>query len=442
MKRLAIWTMRDPLTTKVSIHGLAEVIHDRNHLARSLTDSWTHSMAQKKKHDIETRKADKRQQVLDYKLGVREKELAELTGYTDRLIAEIKDLQSMIKVLKRDEKLLITQLRDKSLHAKRLSSHVSEMQADLDEMNQTVKLQQELLEEIKWSRKTAVDTSIELTSQHRIVSQQRDDAQRAVIHLTSLISSQIAFVERVMSSLLIYSGRFKNNEIEDLKSERSRKRRSFSPLRSSDISRKLTFGRQSPSQSPPKPAYDNTRRHTTDFSQALTSGRASPVARMSQFIQLEDADGSSFADKVNLVTEIVHKITEQCNSAIKDLAATERLNIADLDEKLRLYSQAKSTTENQKIRSRKDTIVQDDLFRRRESTDDETSIGCVTPSLDSRASTAFSGSIRRTYRWDEREESPLVQTTVIVEETETAGLEDERQWRLLELRDGNHRKGL
>lgn len=423
LKHFTLWRIRNPHSTQIRIQDLAEIKHDRNSLARSLNDSWTYYIAQKKKTDLEAKESDRRQQLLNHELGARDKEFAELSECTEQLIDKIKQLQTRVKELRTDKKCMSVELQDKTLHAQRLSNHVSELQMELSDANNTLILQQQLLEEIEMSRKTAVTSSSELDNQHRIVLQQRDNAQRAVIHLTSLISSQLAFIERVMSSFLACPSRSKQRDIGDPTSDRSRKHRSFSPLGTPESQRKLIFASQSPTRTPTKVPSSDSRRHTADLSIAPTSGRSSPVHRLSRLTQTINQDESqSFMERVGLVSDAIRMISEQCSIAVKDLATTENPSNADSQDEISPQTPAPSADLETEASSKGSPASARSTLQR--ISIDTMSALSRTPSLDSRASTALSGSVIRPHHHREaKEESThVVQTTAILEETSETGV--------------------
>jgi len=214
------------------------------------------------------------------------------------------------------ENLRVTnQLRDKTVHAKQISNHVTELLSELKDANKTMADQSELLEEMERSRKDNLATCSELETRCHMVSQERDEAHRAVIHLNSLISG----LERVMTSLIAQPSRPASKQ-----ELRNARRRSFQSLPSS------------PAAPSPPPAQfplhrcasandvlPESKRHTTDFSVAMESPRGatqSEIRRSGLWQSTLPDDESSFKEKVGAVATTVQKINAQCRAAVQELA--------------------------------------------------------------------------------------------------------------------------
>ena len=276
-KLLAVWKNMTQ-STKVREKDLAEIIHDRNNIARSLDEAWREYINFKHRADLRTVAHRTSEAKLNSDLDKQKKDFEELSECTEQLIEETRDLQSAIGQKTREIARVERQLTDKTTHAKQMSSHVSELSTELDAANTTLKAQQDLLDEMENSRSR--DT----------VSQERDDAQRAVIHLTSLISGQVAYIERVMASLISPSRPGSQQDLrKDATKRQSMMRRSPSPQMSPTIRRM------------------SSRRNIVDLQDR----------RLSQTIQETD----SFDEKIRIITETVRKINNNCFAAIEDLAS-------------------------------------------------------------------------------------------------------------------------
>ena len=159
-----------------------------------------------------------------------------------------------------------------------------------------------------------------------ITIQGRDEAHRAVIHLTSLISGQTIYIERVLSSLIMKPCRSNFQQESSGPRSETKKRRSFQGLQTS-----------SPQISPVllqfpllKPVHENmseSRRRSTEYSQAALARLNAAIAvhtppekGMSQIEWSDSAQNASFKEKLGAVADTVHKINQQCLAAIQDLA--------------------------------------------------------------------------------------------------------------------------
>ena len=345
IKYLAIWKRIGTPTQKVQREELVNIIHHRNHLSRSLDEAWREHLDVKRRSDLRMIAHQKSMALMDAEVEKGKQDFQELSECTAELIEETRQLQSVINQRNKDLSRITQELKDKTTHARQMSSHASELQSELNAASKALKSQQEMLDGLK------------TRSSKKTLSQERDNSQRAVIHLTSLISGQMAYIERVMASLITPS---RPNSQQDMRKE---------------VSKRMSLQRSGSPQSPISPVPQSrpmpSRRNTVD----LSNRKQNQVSQ----------DPESFEDKIRLISETVRKINNQCFQAIEDLAARR---------------EEKSTSDNS-------------------SSDDEDRLTNMrTPDLDSRADTALSGSIAGTINGEEPY-SPAPRIQAIVEEVES-----------------------
>ena len=310
-------------STKVSARDLAGMAHNRNFLSRSVDEAWQAYIKFKRRSDVKVLDLLKRETSLEADLQTQKKEYTELSECTEALVDETGQLQTRVNQQMRENVGLGSQLRDKALHAKQLSNHVSELQSELKEAQKTLSVQQGLLDEIERSRNNSRASKSEMEHRCLLLTQERDEAHRAVIHLTSLISSQITYIERVISSLLVTQPPRPSSAQENRKSVR----RSFQSLNpnSPGLSPILS---QFPLLKPEHETTPDSKRHTTDFSQSVVNPLAAAIAAHAAQVRSGSSlsqselpeDEPSIRDKVGAVASTVQKINDQCRAAIQDLA--------------------------------------------------------------------------------------------------------------------------
>ena len=351
-KFLALWRNIGQQTEKLHEEDVAKIVHHRNHLSRSLDEAWREYIDMKRRSDLRNVEHRKSIATLNVDIDKGKKDFAELSECTESLIEETRSLQAVVNQRTREITKITQELTDKSLHAKQMSSHVVELQGELNTATQALGHQKKLLDDM--TAKSSKDSLL----------LERDNSQRAVIHLTSLISGQMAYIERVMNSILNPS---RPSSQQDFRKENNKRR---------------TFQRSpSPQHSPVPNERRMHSRTNTDTSQANGADRS--TRRLSQIVQETD----SFEDKLRVISETVKKINNQCFQAIEDLAA-KREGKVELQELSEL--------------------------------DEERFAFMRTPDLDSRADTALSGSIAGTLAQDDDElPSPHPRIQAIAEEVES-----------------------
>jgi hypothetical protein len=305
-----------------------------------MTDAWQEYIKLKARSDVKDLAVSERMQHLEKSLHTKEKEFAELCECAEEMIEEIREFRVAINQQRRDNATVSLQLRDKVTHAKQLSSHVSELQSELRDSYRTIALQQELLQKVEGARG---DLSL-FERQCHLVSQERDEAYRAVIHLTSLISSQTTYIERVMASLFAESTRSAwQNQTKISKRRSFQSTASLSPQHSPILSHFPLL----------KPAHEfggDSRRHTIDFSRSAASP-SPPLSAGGHILTLTDSGETepSIQEKVGAVAATVRKINEQCLAAIQDLAKKE----IDISNRSTLPSMPTSNGKNSETNSPK-----------------------------------------------------------------------------------------
>jgi predicted nucleic acid-binding Zn-ribbon protein len=360
-KFITAWRNLGRDTQKVQKEDLAKIVHHRNNLSRSLDEAWREYIDMKRRSDMRTIAHQKSIISLHADIDKGKKDFQELSECTEQLIDEMRQLQSVINTRNKEVGRLSEQLKDKTTHAKQMTNHVAELQSELDQASKTLKVQQEMLDEIK------------TRSTKDALSQERDNSQRAVIHLTSLISGQMAYVERVLASLIAPS---RPGSQQDLRKGKGKEvDRSPSPGTPVSPAPRLTRRMSS-------------RRNTMDFSQqSVVTDRSNK--RFSQIVREAD----SIEEKVKLISDTVRRINSQCFQAIEDLASQRNTKAP------RVY----------------DSSSGDEGERAVSTLSNMSSV----PDLDSRAETSLSGSVAELSPHPQEGDEDAVRIQAIAEELES-----------------------
>jgi hypothetical protein len=410
----ALDTMKNQ-QVKVNVRDLTTMVHDRNNFARNSTDAWDTYIKLKRRTDIKIGDLLKREQELESSVEDQKKEFAELSECTEQLIEDTRQLQKVVNTQKKENTLVASQLKDKTVHAKQLSSHVAELQSELKEANHTLQVQEELLSEVERSR----DSAKTFENRFQAVSSERDEAHRAVIHLTSLISGQITYIERVLASLVNPSRPSSRTE------NRASRRRSFQSLAGGSPVPSPTFA---------------SRRHTADFSNAMAPlsaaisayGQNRSASPLSQMESTEDEP--SLKDKVGAVAATVRKINQQCIAAIQELNDKRAELDATADEAQSPVPAASPSPVQQSpslvsrlIAQRREEFSDSDVSSQmsRDTKATFTSAYSSVPDLESRMSTIRTDSASDFHEEETLQEKAEPRIQSIVEEDENEGEQNE-----------------
>lgn len=334
--------VKKPLMTKVSMRHLNEIIRERNQYSRDAMEAWQDFINLKGRMDMELSKTTKRNNFLVEELEswkqqvrfVRYPQLQMLTSmqflkfqaFAEQLTKETQDLKVKIESHKRENRrlsLLIDQQKD---DAARLTVRLSGTEKQRDDALEALVLQQEIAEELERERKRNMKELSALQHANATISRQRDESQRVVLHLRSLINGQTHHMEHIVRSLNKSPdlsnyisegfedapddsddrGSITSNEnvgtLKRLSSLRKQFRRSYSLTGTHDGESKTEGDHVTPEM------------ENRFFSSVLSekSGRAS---RMS----MADVADRHLRDKTDAIADIIRNISEQCAAAVEGL---------------------------------------------------------------------------------------------------------------------------
>ena len=247
-------------------------------------------------------------------------------AFAEQLTKETQDLKVKIESHKRENRrlsLLIDQQKD---DAARLTVRLSGTEKQRDDALEALVLQQEIAEELERERKRNMKELSALQHANATISRQRDESQRVVLHLRSLINGQTHHMEHIVRSLnqtpdlsnYIAEGfedtpedlddreSVTSNEnvgtIKRLSNLRKLYRRSYSPTGTHDSESKTEGDHVTPEM------------ENRFFSSVLgeKSGRASRTS-------MADVADRHLRDKTDAIADIIRNISEQCAAAVEGL---------------------------------------------------------------------------------------------------------------------------
>lgn len=322
MKAVFGGSQKKPLMTKVSMRHLNEIVRERNQYSRDALEAWQDFINLKGRMDTELGKVTKRNNFLVEELESWKQQFLKFQAFAEQLTKETQDLKVKIESHKREARRLTTLIDQQKDDATRLSLRLSGTEKQRDDALEALVLQQEIAEELERERKRNKKELSALQHTNSTILRQRDEAQRVVIHLRSLISGQAHHVEHIVQTLGQKSdlqGYIENgygDETEDLE-ERQRQE---SRLRHRTSSRTLKRRSQAGGASPDLESrlYNNTSRN---------SKRQSGVS-------IIDVADRHLREKTNDIADIIRNISEQCAAAVEglQLAHDAEVEVEDDDE--------------------------------------------------------------------------------------------------------------
>ncbi|KAH8684795.1 AEX-3 domain-containing protein [Tricladium varicosporioides] len=201
MKAVFGGAVKKPLMTKVSMRHLNEIVRERNQYSRDALEAWQDFINLKGRMDTELGKVTKRNNFLVEELESWKQQFLKFQAFAEQLTKETQDLKVKIENHKRENRRLTGLIDQQKDDAARLNVRLSGTEKQRDDALEALVLQQEIAEELERERKRNKKELSALQHTNVTLLRQRDEAQRVVLHLRSLISGQAHHMEHLVSSL-------------------------------------------------------------------------------------------------------------------------------------------------------------------------------------------------------------------------------------------------
>ncbi|MCJ1416154.1 hypothetical protein MMC32_002489 [Xylographa parallela] len=328
-------SVKKPLMTKVSMRHLNEIVRERNQYSRDTVEAWQDYINLKGRMDTEVSKIAKRNNFLVEELESWKQQFLKFQAFAEQLTKETQDLKVKIESHKRENRRLTVAIEQQKDDTARLTIRLSGTEKQRDDALEALVLQQEIAEELERERKRNKKELSALQHTNKNIIRQREEAQRVVVHLRSLISGQTHHMEHIVRSLT------KAPELSDYieegpetSAEEKDTGRSKTPIEARRESTKLTQRRSLANL-----RRSSSRQSHRSFSPASTlDGRAiegekvtpemegrffhSPSGvrskRLSD-ISLADVADRHLREKTDAISHIIRNISEQCAAAVEGL---------------------------------------------------------------------------------------------------------------------------
>ncbi|KAJ5488507.1 hypothetical protein N7539_003397 [Penicillium diatomitis] len=302
-------SVKKPLMTKVSMRHLNEIVRERNQYSRDAMEAWQDFINLKGRMDTELSKVTKRNNFLVEELETWKQQFLKFQAFAEQLTKETSELKVKIENHKRETRRLTGLIDQQKDDVARLTLRLSGTEKQRDDALEALVLQQEIAEELERERKRNQKEISALTHTNSTLSRQRDDAQRVVLHLRSLINGQSHHMEHIVRSI------GSNSEITEMveqgyddapeeMSEREREPREDTLVESSS---KQSTLRKSTSVNNMRPELEQ---HLLNIGKDHKS-----LARLS----VTDVADRYLRDKTDAIADIIRNISDQCAAAVEGL---------------------------------------------------------------------------------------------------------------------------
>ncbi|KAL8679393.1 MAG: hypothetical protein Q9186_004328 [Xanthomendoza sp. 1 TL-2023] len=325
-------SVKKPLMTKVSMRHLNEIVRERNQYSRDAMEAWQDFINLKGRMDTELTKVSKRNNFLVEELESWKQQFLKFQAFAEQLTKETQDLKVKIESHKRENRRLTVLIDQQKDDAARLTVRLSGTEKQRDDALEALVLQQDIAEELERERKRNQKELAALKHTNTAIVRQRDESQRVVLHLRSLINGQTHHMEHIVRSLNTpeipdYAGEdygADNYESDNHSIAESDHVPSKRPARF-DASRT-----HSGASTPNRNVVENmTPEMESNFLSALDDKN---VGRAASRLSIAGVADRHLRDKTDAIADIIRNISEQCAAAVEGLQLAHDAELDDDDD--------------------------------------------------------------------------------------------------------------
>ncbi|KAL8644697.1 MAG: hypothetical protein Q9210_007122, partial [Variospora velana] len=316
-------SVKKPLMTKVSMRHLNEIIRERNQYSRDAMEAWQDFINLKGRMDTELSKVSKRNNFLVEELESWKQQFLKFQAFAEQLTKETQDLKVKIESHKRENRRLTVLIDQQKDDAARLTVRLSGTEKQRDDALEALVLQQDIAEELERERKRNHKELVALKHTNATILRQRDESQRVVLHLRSLIDGQTHHMEHIVRSLNKtpdipdYTGEDMGAEsYSDMEDTQSADGNQPTTPKRHPKRHPRTPSRASTTEENPVEGVENvTAEMETSFFSALDRSNGRSHSRLS----IADVADRHLRDKTDAIADIIRNIAEQCAAAVEGL---------------------------------------------------------------------------------------------------------------------------
>ncbi|KAI9836439.1 MAG: hypothetical protein M1819_001470 [Sarea resinae] len=328
-------TVKKPLMTKVSMRHLNEIVRERNQYSRDALEAWQDFINLKGRMDTELSKVTKRNNFLVEELESWKQQFLKFQAFAEQLTKETQELKVKIENHKRENRRLTSLIDQQKDDAARLTVRLSGTEKQRDDALEALVLQQEIAEELERERDHNKEELSALQHTNSTILRQRDEAQRVVLHLRSLIEGQAHHMEHIVQSLSRapelseYIGEGFEDVPEDIEeqeqAEQEQEQEEADPKDASEVGTikgVRGLGSRTPSRAYSRASTLNgTPLEGEDVSPEMEHRLLGTPVQNKRYSQLSMVDVADrhLRDRTDAIAYIIRNISEQCAAAVEGL---------------------------------------------------------------------------------------------------------------------------
>lgn len=307
---------KKPLMTKISMRHMNEMVRERNQYSRDALEAWQDFINLKGRMDTELAKVAKRNNVLEQEAETWKAQFQKFQAFVESLNKELAELRVKIEAGKREQRRLTGIIDQQKDDQARLALRLSGTERQRDNALEALVLQQGIAEDLEKERDRNRKEIAALQHANTTLAQQRDQAQRVVLHLRSLISGQAHHMEHIVRSI------GSSNELAE------HVRQGFEDADDEDSA--LSANENTVRRSGPSRRAASAASTSTDSLETRQSSRAS---KRYSTQSVHDVADRHLREKTDAIADIIRNISEQCAAAVEGLQlANEAADLARLSD--------------------------------------------------------------------------------------------------------------
>ena len=315
-------SVKKPLMTKVSMRHLNEIVRERNQNSRNTYEAWQDYINLKARMDSDISKLTKRNNFLIEEAESWKSQLVKIQAMWEQLNKESQELKVKIEAGKRENRRINSLLDQNKNESQRLTARLQKSEKLREEAIDALMLQQELAETLEREREKNLKEISSLKQTNKSVHRQKEEAQRVVVHLRSLITGQTRHMEHIVGSLYAPSEIAEIADHDETQDDSDGRRSVASDRSQSRTSNRLSTSRSMNSiRRMSRRPYSIAENADAEKVSQDTESRAanSPRSkRLSEGSLLDIAD-RHLRDKTDAISHIIRNISEQCSAAVEAL---------------------------------------------------------------------------------------------------------------------------
>ncbi|RVX67155.1 hypothetical protein B0A52_08589 [Exophiala mesophila] len=316
---------KKPLMTKISMRHMNEIVRERNQYSRDALEAWQDFINLKGRMDTELAKVAKRNNYLEQEVETWKLQFQKFQAFVESLNKELAELRVKIESHKRENRRLTGLIDQQKDDAARLTLRLSGTERQRDNALEALVLQQGIAEDLEKERARNRKEIAAMQHTNQTLQRQRDEAQRVVLHLRSLITGQTHHMEHIVRSIgsaselqeYIHEGYDEDEEgEEDEELEEGEGMRNVTSRSSKRASRLWVDGQDV----------------TPSMETKLLSANKRSSKRYSE-LSMSDVADRHLRNKTDAIADIIRNISEQCAAAVESLQlANEAAEIEEDEE--------------------------------------------------------------------------------------------------------------